>query len=84
VRSWWPGQRFAALLAQSGDAKRVRRESEVRLAKNPKDEQARLRLAYALRAEGDEAGCDRELRKISWAAFPDRPYKAPIDVMTFP
>lgn len=80
----WFGQRYSALLKTMGDATAVRDEAEKRLQQNPKDEAARIKLAYALRALDDVAGSERELRKIPWSQWPDREVKAPMRFGQFP
>lgn len=84
VAEWWMGKRFSELLKKSGDAARVRAAAEKRLAANPAENPARLRLACALRAQGDRAGAERELRKLPWAAFPDREVRTPPRLAIFP
>lgn len=84
VKNWWAGQRFSELIARTGATSRVTADARRRLKENPADEGPRLRLAYALRAAGDPAACERELRRLAWADFPDRPYKTPVDLITFP
>ena len=80
----WIGQRLSALLRADGDAAAFRRDAEVVLARDNGDDAARLKRAYALRAEGREAEATGELRRIDWAAFPDRPYREPDNKVTFP
>jgi hypothetical protein len=84
VKNLWIGKRFSAILAADGDAARVGQEARQQLGKAPGDEAARLRLAYALRAEGKEEQSNMELRKLEWAAFADRPFKRPDNDITFP
>jgi Tfp pilus assembly protein PilF len=84
VANWWVGQRFTDLLKQHGDAPTVRTRAEKVLAANPNDVAARLRIAYALRAEGQPAKAEQMLRSLPWAAFPDREFKTPPRVATFP
>lgn len=84
VSDWWVGDRMTALLKQGGDADRVRKDAEARLAKDPNDAGARLRLAYALRAAGDAAGADAALQTLPWADLPGRERKAPLRLATFP
>jgi hypothetical protein len=84
VTNWWAGQRFVEILRRDGDARKVRAAAEARMKSHPDEEGPILRRAYALRAEGRTAEAEAELRKLSWAAFPDRPYKEPIDLIIFP
>jgi hypothetical protein len=87
VSNWWVGERFTALLQESGDAAKVRAAAEKRLAANPKDDAARLRIAYALRAEGgtvNRTKAETQLRALPWAEFPDREKRPPLRLATFP
>jgi hypothetical protein len=84
VANHWIGKRFVAVLRRDGDAAKIRATAEKELAADAGDESARLRRAYALRAEGDEAGAVAEMRKLEWAAFPDRPFKQPDNDIRFP
>ncbi|GAB4461437.1 MAG: hypothetical protein OHK0029_26700 [Armatimonadaceae bacterium] len=84
VNSHWIGQRFSAILEKSGDAAMVRKAAEIRLAADREDEGARLRRAYALRAEKRETEAVSELQHLTWAVFPNRPYKEPLDRIEFP
>lgn len=84
VNRHWIGERYAALLTEMGDAEAVRAAASRDLERRPEDERARLRLAYALRALGDEAGAIENLRALEWAAFPDREVLPPRDMIPFP
>lgn len=84
VNNWWGAQRYVALMKTMGDAPAVRDQARARLQTHPDDEAAKLRLAFALRAMGDEAGAIQGLREISWAEFPDREKVAPKDIIIFP
>lgn len=84
VNHHWIGQRYVALLAATGDAARIRDEAQARLSEEPTDERARLRLAYALRALGDEPAALAQFRELDWAAFADRPTVEPRDMLIFP
>jgi hypothetical protein len=84
VRNWWVGDRYVALLKGAGDAARVREAAESRLKERPTDDAARLRLAYALRALGDEDAATAAFRELDWVDFPDREPLKPRDIFTFP
>ncbi len=83
VSDWWVGARFTHLLTPS-DAQKVRANAEKRLARNADDQGARLRLAYALRAQNQSPQAEKELRALPWAEFPDREKRTPPRVATFP
>jgi len=87
IAHWWVGARYTALLKQQGDETATRQAAEKALKENPADNAARLRLAYALRAEkGDAAEPEVEalLRALPWAEFPDREKRPPLQFSTFP
>lgn len=84
LSGWWVGERYVKLLQSSNDAARETELAREILKKNPKDAPARLRLAYALRAGGNEAGAETELRSFPWAKFADRKEKKPLRFGVFP
>ena len=82
--NWWVGERYVALLSESGDAKNAERAAVEALKKNDKDEAARIKLGYALRAQGKKAQSEAELRKIEWSQWDDKPFKKPLRLGQFP
>lgn len=84
LQNWWVGERYVALLSESGDAKAAERAAMDALAKNDKDEAARIKLGYALRAQGRAAQSEAELRTIEWSQWPDKPFKKPLRLGQFP
>lgn len=84
LQNWWVGDRYVALLSESGDARAVERAAIDALAKNDKDEAARIKLGYALRAQGKKAQSETELRKIAWSQWPDKQFKKPLRLGQFP
>lgn len=84
LTTWWAGERYSEALRTSGRAARVARDAQRRLDAMPENVEARLRLAYAQRALGASDEMVRLLRELPWAAFSDRPYKAPRDLLQFP
>lgn len=84
LTEWWVGERYTAVLRDTGRAGDVGRLARQTLAAAPDDVNARLRLAYAQRALGETADSEQTLRALPWAAFPDRPYLAPRDLIQFP
>ncbi len=81
--NWWVGQRFATLV-KGKDAERIVTEETARLAKDPNNTQARLRLAYALRSQGKDVDAEKALREIPWTEFADKEKRAPLRLATFP
>ena len=84
LQNWWVGERYIALLSESGDAKAVERAAIDALAKNEQDEAARIKLGYALRAQDKKAQSETELRAIKWSQWPDKPFKKPLRLGQFP
>lgn len=84
LATWWAGERYSEALTVTGRAARVAAAAARRLDAAPDDVDARLRLAYARRALGEQAEAERLLRALPWAAFPDRPYREPRDLIVFP
>lgn len=84
VTNLWFGERFVELMKLDGDAAAVKRSSELTLAKDPKDAFATLRLGYALKALGDDAGSERVLLSLPWAEAPTHALKKPRMMTTFP
>lgn len=84
ITNLWFGERFVELLRQQGDADKVKRQAEEKLAKSPADEKARIRLAFALMALNQEKEAEKAFRDLPWAAFPDRDLKKPRMMTTFP
>jgi hypothetical protein len=84
LATWWAGERYSASLQSTGRAARIAAAATRRLDAAPDDADARLRLAYARRALGDVAGMEQALRALPWAAFPDRTYREPRDLLQFP
>ncbi|MBZ0153078.1 MAG: hypothetical protein K8J09_16265, partial [Planctomycetes bacterium] len=84
LRESWIGDRYVRLLQQNGDAEAVRARSAATLAKDPQDDDARIHLAFALRALGRSADADEVLRALPWVVFPDRDLPKPRQFMTYP
>ncbi len=82
VSRWWVGERFAELVKP--DAVAIELEAQQRLAQTPTDTSARLRLAYAQRAQGKAKEAEETLRQIPWAEFPDREKRQPLRFSQFP
>lgn len=88
VSDWWVGERFSTLVKQKGDAGAVRVRAQAALNQSPNNNALnnalRLRIAYALRAEGKNAEAETALRSVPWAECADRPQKTPLRLATFP
>ena len=70
VRNFWFAQRFVELMRLQGDAHAVQQDASQRLANNPHDTDARLFLAHALQALGQQEHAQRLLQEIPWVAQP--------------
>lgn len=84
LASVWFGDRFVELMREQGDAEEIRSKSAARLVKRPRDDQARIRLAYALRALGREEEALVHFRAIPWAEIPGQPANKPRMITPFP
>lgn len=70
VRNFWFAQRFVELMRLQGDAHAVQQDASQKLANNPHDTDARLFLAHALQALGQQEHAQRLLQEIPWVAQP--------------
>jgi hypothetical protein len=84
TRSLVGGERFDALLAKHGVTEKALAAARSRLAAHQRDDAARLRVAYCLRAMGKAAEAESTPREIAWGAFPDRERRAPMPFAPFP
>jgi tetratricopeptide (TPR) repeat protein len=84
IQDFWVAKRFVALMQKQGDAENVKQVAEKRLANDPADEGARIRLGYALLALGRTEEATEKFREISWAVFPDRKGPAPRMIFVWP
>jgi len=84
LTDWWVAERYAAVLRETGRADDIGRLARQSLTASPDNVEARLRLAFAQRALGQDADSEQPLRALPWAAFPDRPYCTPRDLIQFP
>ena len=82
--NWWVGARYVELLRESKMAPQVVREAREQLEKDPKNNGARMKLAYALRASGDENGALQTWREIDWVHLEGREWKKPLRFGVFP
>lgn len=80
----WFGERYVAHLREDGTAAAVRADCERRLAARATDDDARIHLAFALRALGDEAGAQARFAELPWAALADRPGTKPMQMASYP
>ena len=84
IAQLWFGERFVELMKQQGDAKAVLAAAEAELAKDPKDDDARIRAAYALRALGQEEAAMARFAELPWALLPGREERKPRQFATYP
>jgi len=72
VQAQWLGKRFVELMKLQGDAQAVQARALAKLAADPKDDDARVFLAYALLALDRPAEAQARINELSWAAVPGR------------
>lgn len=84
IASLWFGDRFVALMQQQGDAAAVLAAAEAELAEDPKDDDARIRAAFALRALGREQAAMARFAELPWALVPGRAERKPRQFATYP
>ncbi|MFN9705066.1 MAG: hypothetical protein ACK595_09630, partial [Planctomycetota bacterium] len=84
IASLWFGERFVALMQQPGDAAAVLQAAEAELAKDGKDDDARIRAAFALRALGREDAAMARFAELPWALLPGRAERKPRQFATYP
>ncbi len=84
VLDTWFGKRFVERLKADGDAQKEADAMRVRVAQKSDDDDARIRLAYALAALGDRDAAVAELRQIPWAAVPGREGASPRMMTAYP
>jgi hypothetical protein len=70
IQNLWFGERYAELLKTSGDAARVQQEAERTLKQDPNSDLAKMRLAYALRAQGKISESDATFASIPYCENP--------------
>lgn len=84
IQRLWFGERFVELMKLQSDAEAVKVESEKELAKNSADDRARIRLAFAFRALGNEAKAKELFAQLPWAEAENREPLKPRMMTTFP
>lgn len=84
LADWWVGQRYEEILRRDGDAARVERDARAELARRPTDDAARVRLAFALRAQGRAEEAREVFASLPWTEAPGREVVKPIDILIFP
>lgn len=84
IASLWFGERFVALMQKQGDAAAVLQAAEADLAKDGKDDDARIRAAFALRALGREDAAMARFAELPWALLPGRAERKPRQFATYP
>ena len=84
VQAQWLGKRFVELMKLQGDAQAVQARALAKLAADPKDDDARVFLAYALLALDRPAEAQARINELSWAAVPGRQGAAPRMMFMWP
>jgi len=84
ARSRWFAIQFTDVLKRDGDARSVEMKARAVLVRQPDDERAKLRLAYALLAEDEDLKAEAVFRQMEWVPFPDRTFKKPDNDLVFP
>lgn len=84
LKTLWFAERYVEVLRESGDAESVRLESEAQLKRDPTDDLAKMRMAYALRALGETARGDAILDSIPYCESPNNPSPRPRMFFAFP
>lgn len=84
IASLWFGERFVELMKKQGDAAAVLQAAEGELAKDGKDDDARIRAAFALRALGREDAAMARFAELPWALVPGRAERKPRQFATYP
>lgn len=84
IASLWFGERFVELMKRQGDAAAVLQAAEAELAKDGKDDDARIRAAFALRALGREDAAMARFAELPWALLPGRAERKPRQFATYP
>jgi hypothetical protein len=84
IASLWFGDRFVELMKRQGDAAAVLAAAEAELAKDGKDDDARIRAAFALRALGREDAAMDRFAELPWALVPGRSERKPRQFATYP
>lgn len=84
IASLWLGERFVELMKKQGDAEAVLKAAEAALSQDGKDDDARIRAAFALRALGREDAAMARFAELPWALVPGRAERKPRQFATYP
>ncbi|MEZ6037274.1 MAG: hypothetical protein R3F29_07320 [Planctomycetota bacterium] len=84
LRGSWIGERYVALMKQQGDAEQVRAGAAADLTADPDDDDARIHLAFALRALGRDAEAEPLFEALPWVILPGRELPKPRQMATYP
>lgn len=84
IASLWFGERFVELMKKQGDAEAVLKAAEAALSQDGKDDDARIRAAFALRALGREDAAMARFAELPWALVPGRAERKPRQFATYP
>ena len=84
IQRFWFGERFVELMKKQNDADAIRLTSEKELASDSGNDRAKIRLAYAYRALGNEAKAKHLFESIPWVEKEGRESLKPRMLTTFP
>lgn len=84
ITRFWFGERYVELMKKKQDAEAVKSAAEKELAADSKDDRAKIRLAYAYRALGDEAKAKQLFESLPWVEKEGRDAPKPRMMTTFP
>ena len=84
IQRFWFGERFVELMKKQNDAEAIRITCEKELAADSTNDRARIRLAYAYRALGNDAKSKQLFESIPWVEKEGRELLKPRMMTTFP
>ena len=84
IQRFWFGERFVELMKNQNDAEVIKLTSEKELAADSSNDRAKIRLAYAYRALGDDAKAKQLFESIPWVEKEGRESLKPRMMTTFP
>ena len=84
IHNLWFGERFVEILKRDGDARKLQLDSEAMLSARPTDDLARIRLAFALQAQGESERAAKLFAELPWTEQPERKLRKPRMVTSFP
>ena len=84
IQRFWFGERYVELMKKQNDAEAIKVTSEKELAADSTNDRAKIRLAYAYRALGNEAKAKQLFESIQWVEKEGRESLKPRMMTTFP